>query len=218
MVANTKGGSGKSTLSTNLASYYACWGIRVTLMDLDPQRSSLDWLRTRPGDRPEIQGIAALRDDITIPPETDYLVVDLPAGLRGDRLERMLSLADTVIIPVLPSPMDIRAAGRFLLEFSQHDRVQQRKLNIGLVANRVKENTHIFHELEACLTQVTIPLITHLRESQNYIRAAARGLGIFEMPTREVAKDLVQWQSLIRWSNISGPLGALPPIEPVSSP
>lgn len=215
MVFNSKGGSGKSTLAINLASFYACWGIRVTLMDFDPQCSGMDWLRVRSAERPRIYGIAALHQEIDIPRQTDYVIMDLPAGLRGERLERMLSHADAVLIPVLPSPLDIRAVGRFLLDFARLELVQQRKVKVGMVANRVKENTLIYHDLERCLQQVTIPLITHLRESQNYIRAAERGLGIFEMPTRQVAKDLLQWQPLIHWLNAGERLGTLPPIGPV---
>lgn len=194
---NAKGGSGKSTLACNLASFLANWGIRVTLVDFDRQGSALDWLTARPADRPTIR---ALRADSgqAISADSDYRILDVPAGIHGAALAHLLRLSDTVIIPVLPSPMDIRAAGRFISELLQNEDYRP-ELRLCVVANRVRAGTQSYRALEKFLARLGIPFIARLRDTQNYLRATERGLGIFELPRREVIADLVQWQPLIAW-------------------
>ena len=211
MLINSKGGSGKSTLATNLASYFACWGIRVTLVDFDRQGSALDWLQARPADRPEIRSVAAVAPDYPVPDDSDYRVLDVPSGVHDDQLTQLLSLADTIVIPVLPSPMDIRATGRFVAELLDSPAYTQDK-RVCVVANRVREHTRSYRVLETFLKKLGIPFVTRLRDTQNYVRAAEQGLGIFELPRREVLSDLVQWQPLVTWLAGDRRLSAIPPL------
>lgn len=210
MLANSKGGSGKSTLATNLASYLACWGIRVTLVDFDRQGSARDWLATRPPQRPEISAVSAELPHCPVPDDSDYRVLDVPAGLHGAQLSQLLCIADSIVIPVMPSPLDIRAAGRFIAELLADEAYAPHK-RVCVVANRVRENTRSYRVLESFLARLDIPFVTRLRDTQNYVRAAEQGLGIFELPTREVLADLVQWQPLVAWLCGHSRICTLPP-------
>ena len=199
MVLNPKGGCGKSTLSTNLASYFADAGKKVALVDFDPQGSSLDWLAARPAERPVIHVVAVDGEKALIPWGLDVAVMDVPAGTHGKVLKRYVKKVQTVIIPVLPSPIDIRAAARFIEELLTTGRVSRAETRIAVVANRVREHTRIYHTLQRFLTSLGIPFIASLRESQNYIRAAQRGVGIFEMSPAQTRVDREQWATLLRW-------------------
>ncbi len=217
MLINSKGGSGKSTLATNLASYFACWGIRVTLVDFDRQGSALDWLHARPADRPEIRSVAAVAPSYPVPDDSDYRVLDVPSGVHDEQLTQLLQLADTVVIPVLPSPMDIRATGRFVAELLANPAYAPDK-RVCVVANRVREQTRSYRVLEEFLEKLGIPFVAHLRDTQNYIRAAEQGLGIFELPRREVLPDLAQWQPLVVWLAGDRRLSLIPPMADVETP
>ena len=203
LLVNSKGGCGKSTLATNLASYYALWKVAVAVVDYDPQQSSLEWLaqRTAADDASlmPIHGVNASRGarDLGLPSNTQRVILDSPARIDAAQMRRLFRFADHVIIPVLPSPLDIRAAGHFIGELMLGDFLRQAK--VGLVANRVRENTVIYANLERFLRTLKIPLITRLRDTQNYIRAAEHGHGVFEMPPYEVARDVEQWRPLIQW-------------------
>lgn len=152
---NAKGGSGKSTLACNLASFLACWGIRVTLVDFDRQGSALDWLAARPATRPAIRAMRADSGQ-PVPADSDYRILDVPAGIHGAALAHLLRLSDTVIIPVLPSPMDIRAAGRFIAELLQSEGYTP-ELRICVVANRVRTATQSYRALERFLDALVSP-------------------------------------------------------------
>ena len=197
LVANPKGGSGKSTLATNLASYYALWHVPVALSDLDPQQSSLEWLQQRPVQFNPIVGIDATSGRINAPKDIQRLVIDSPARTTQAQLRRLFEQCDEILVPVLPSPIDIRATAHFVGELLLDDVL--RKARIGLVANRVREHTRIYGNLERFLKTLKIPLVTHLRDTQNYIRAAERGIGIFEMPPYLVDQDIETWRPLINW-------------------
>lgn len=199
MVLNPKGGCGKSTISTNLAAYYANKGESVTLADFDPQGSCIDWLAVRPKDRPVIEGYAAREDDVFLPHGPGYLIMDAPAAVHGKLMKQHVKLAHSIIIPVLPSPFDIRAVSRYIEELLLIGRISREKTRIAVVANRVRKNTRIFYALERFLNSLGIPFIATLRDTQNYIRAADQGIGIFEMPRSEVWPDLEQWESLLDW-------------------
>ena len=199
MLLNRKGGSGKSTLAANLASYYAQAGKKVVLADFDPQGSSMDWLAVRPAERPPITGIAAWEGPLRVPRGTEVLIMDAPSGLSGRALSDMVRRAQTLVIPVLPSPIDIRAASRFVGELLTVGRVSRQQTRLGVVANRVRENTLVYHQLVRFLRSLKIPFLATLRETQNYIRAEERGLGIFEMAPSQVERDLAQWRPLLRW-------------------
>jgi chromosome partitioning protein len=198
---NAKGGCGKTTLATNLATWYADEGRRVAIMDFDPQRSALDWLGARDdyAGIPAIEGVDAVAGEARAAHGTDVALLDAPAGLYGAALTPLLRRADALLVPVLPSPIDMRAAARFLAELLSSGRIARGQTRIGLVANRVRENTRIFHALEDFLAESGIPLLTHLRESQNYIRAAESGLGLFELAPSQVAVDVAQWDPVIEW-------------------
>jgi chromosome partitioning protein len=199
MVLNAKGGSGKTTIAINLASYLATQGFNVGLADFDPQGSSLAWLQQRSPARPAIKGIAAYEKGYRAPRNLDYLIMDAPAAVHGKDLTTLLRKAETIIVPVLPSPIDMRAATNFIDELKKNSRVAHKQAKIALVANRTREVTRIYGELEAFLRKQRIPVLTHLRDSQNYIRAADRGLGIYEMAPSATRPDREQWQPIVRW-------------------
>jgi chromosome partitioning protein len=221
MLLNAKGGCGKSTLATNLASYYASQGKSVVIADFDRQGSSMEWLEARPQDRPPIRGIAAWREPLRVPRSTDYVIMDVPAGAHGPDLTALVRRAQTVIIPVLPSPTDIRAAAHFIHEALLVGKIVRNETRLAVVANRVRENTsvqntmesvlnrmsisystlntQIYHNLERFLSRLRIPFIATLRESQNYLVADARGLGIFDLNRSQVTRDTEQWEPLLKW-------------------
>lgn len=199
LVVNPKGGCGKTTIATNLASYYAVWGVPTALVDVDPQQSSMDWLKARPENYPPIHGISGLSGSIELPSDTQRVIYDLPARSLMDKMLELLHRSHAVVIPVMPSPIDIRAAAGFLGELMIKGHLRQSKRLVGLVANRVRENTVIYHTLEKFLTSVDIPFVTTLRDTMNYVRAAQRGIGIFDMGPAAVEEDLKQWRPLINW-------------------
>ena len=199
LVLNPKGGCGKSTLATNLASYYATLGNRVCLADYDGQNSSLDWLAARPEERPAITAANMTEEGARLPRGHEVAIMDAPAATHGADLKKLVRSAQTLIMPVLPSPMDMRASARFIHELLADARVSRQKTRIGVVANRVRTNTLVYLSLSRFLRRLKIPVIATLRDTQNYIRAAENGLGIFEMPPSQVDKDLEQWEKLTRW-------------------
>ncbi len=200
MVLNAKGGSGKSTLATNIASWFATEGASVALADYDAQRSSLDWVERRPPDRPEIHGVAAYVDGLRHAPRTaDVLVIDAPARTHGPELTDLVNHADTIIVPVLPSSIDMQATSRFIEELKSVGKVERKQVRIATVANRVRDNTLIWDELDEYLEKTRVPYVAALREAQNYIRAYTRGLGIFELPEYLAWPDWAEWDPLIEW-------------------
>jgi len=200
MVMNAKGGCGKSTLAINIASYFANDGHAVALADYDPQRSAIDWLERRPANRPKIAGVEAYQDGLRhAPRNADILVIDAPARSHGKELTYLVKHAETIVVPVLPSTIDMQAADRFIKELKAVGKVERKSAKIGVVANRVRENTLIFEELDEHLTSAKVPYIAALREAQNYIRAYTRGLGIFELPEYLAWPDWEQWEPLTQW-------------------
>lgn len=200
MVMNAKGGCGKSTLATNLASYYADAGYGVALADYDPQRSSLDWLDRRPDNRPEIVGIAGFEEGLKhVPRSADMVIIDAPARSHGKELTDLVRHAESIIVPVLPSTIDMQASDRFIKELKAVGKIERKQAKIGVVANRVREYTLIFDELDEYLTKLRVPYIATLREAQNYVRAYTRGLGIYELPEYLAWPDWEQWDPLIEW-------------------
>lgn len=201
MVLNAKGGSGKSTLATNLASYYATQGLDIVLADLDPQQSSLAWLEARSAGRPPIRGVDASTKGARLPRAADMAILDAPAAAHGAELGHLMRRADTFIVPVLPSPIDMRAATNFVAELRRNKRIAGKQARFGVVANRVRDHTRVASELEEFLRKLKVPVLTQLRDNMNYIRAAERGLGIFELAPYASATDREQWQPIIRWLN-----------------
>lgn len=210
LVMNSKGGCGKTTLATNLAGYYAARGKSVALVDYDPQESSIDWLDARGSDRAPIVGIAASRDAVRIPKNTDYVIMDSPAAVHGRPLAELVRKADIILMPVLPSPIDVRAARNFLNEVNKLRKVVNADVKFATVANRVRENTVAAHDLYEYLDALRLPngkklpYLAVLRASQNYIRAAEKGLSIFEFAPVKTLPDRDQWVRIFRWINSVG--------------
>ena len=200
MVLNAKGGCGKSTLATNIASYFATQGAAVALADYDPQRSSLDWLARRPDDRASIAAVAGFEDGLKhAPRNADILVIDAPARSHGRELSDLVRHAETIIVPVLPSTIDMQASTTFLEELKAVPKIAKKQAKIAAVANRVRDNTLIFDDLDEYLTKARIPYVATLREAQNYVRAYTRGIGIFELPEYLAWPDWDEWEPLTDW-------------------
>ena len=196
MVVNAKGGCGKSTIATNLASYYALAGARVLLADCDPQASAVDWIARRPRDARPIRVLAAFDDGMwQVPGDTDYLIIDTPARAHGLELARYLRRADSIVMPVMPSTIDMQACERFLKEIIP----LKGDAHIALVANRVRGHSHAFDRLNAFLERQKIAYVATLRDAQNYVRAYDRGLGIYELPKYLAAPDWETFDPLIEW-------------------
>ncbi len=200
MVMNAKGGCGKSTLATNIASYFANEGATVALADYDPQRSSLDWLDRRPANRPEIAAVAGFEGGLRhAPRNADIVVIDAPARSHGKELTDLVNHAETILVPVLPSTIDMQATTHFVEELKNVGKITRKQAKIAMVANRVRENTLIFDDLDEYLTKMRVPYIAALREAQNYVRAYTRGLGIFELPEYLAWPDWDEWEPLTAW-------------------
>jgi chromosome partitioning protein len=201
MVLNAKGGCGKSTLATNLASYFAAEEEqKVALVDYDPQASSLDWLARRPASRPEITGVAGFEEGFRhLPRSADVAIIDAPARSHGPELTDLVRHADTILVPVMPSTIDMQAAAKFLKELQNVGKVAKKGAKVAVVANRVRESTLIYEELDAFLEKLRVPYVGALREAQNYVRAYTRGLGVWELPEYLAWPDWEQWEPLVKW-------------------
>jgi len=200
MVMNSKGGCGKSTIATNVASYFATQGYKVALADYDPQRTSLDWLGLRAEDLPPVVGVAAHDEGLRgVPRDTEVLVIDAPARTHGSEMNELVRRAETILVPVLPSPIDMKACAHFLTELLELGKVQRQQARVALIANRVREHTLLFAELDQYLGKLKLPYLTALRQSTNYLRAFQRGMGIFELPEYLARPDWEQWQPVTKW-------------------
>jgi chromosome partitioning protein len=198
VVANPKGGVGKSTLSTNLAGWLARQGHAVMLGDTDRQQSARAWLGLRPAAAPAIQTWDIAHDHVVRPPKgVTHVVLDTPAGLHGKRLDEIMKLADQVLVPLQASIFDIYATRDFiaaLLERKKHARVP-----VAVVGNRVREHTIAADQLQAFVGQLGVPVLGHLRDTQNYVHLAARGLTLWDVAPGRVERDLAQWEPITRW-------------------
>ncbi len=207
-IINSKGGCGKSMLATNLASHYANEGLNTTLIDYDPLGSSLNWLKKRPEELPMIQGIDASKPSpgktrtfqLRVPVGTDRLIIDTPAGVSGFELTDFVLHTDYVLIPVVPSESDINGTARLISELLLNVKVRKIAVRVGVVTNRVKQHTKILQRLNRFLDQVDFPVITTLRDTQNYVNAESQGKGVHELyPPSLVKKDVSQLQSLFAY-------------------
>lgn len=207
IVTNAKGGCGKSTIATNLAARLSQAGT-VSLFDYDPQASSMHWLKLRGERHTTIHGVAAHRQpangvtrtfQLRTPPNTRYLVMDTPAGTSGIDLAQVVQHADAVIIPVLPSPIDIHAAAHFVRDLLLVGKARAYNVRIGVVANRVRKNTIMYQALRQFLRSLNITFITALRDTQNYAKASHQGVGIHELKSSTAYLDCRQWEPLLQW-------------------
>jgi chromosome partitioning protein len=207
VLLNPKGGSGKTTIAINLASYYAVAGLKPTLMDLDAQGSSTRWLSKRAKGQPTIHGIAGYERNSRVtrsfatrlPLDSERLIVDTAAALEPQRLPDITRNATAILVPVLPSDIDIHAAAKCISDLLLIAKIRRDEHRIAVIANRVKKNTVIFKSLMKFLETLQIPVIATLRDSQTYIRAAESGVGIFEVKPYLVREDLEQWLPLVGW-------------------
>lgn len=200
LIANPKGGSGKSTLATNLAGYLARGGHRVMLGDIDRQQSAREWLALRPVSLPPIGTWVIDPGEPARPPKgTTHAILDTPAGLHGKKLAAVLKLVDRVIVPVQPSPFDMKATRAFLDLLLEEKAVRHGKAFVAVVGNRVDPRTLAARELERFFGEYRLPILGYLRDSQVYIQAATAGLTLFDLPANRVAKDRLQWQSILDW-------------------
>lgn len=190
LVVNSKGGCGKTTVTTNLAGYFASSKLKTAIMDYDPQGSSLNWLRLRSPGAPKVHGanaapargnhlIRSLQN--TIPDGNEALVIDAPSGAKGLLLQELLRKSDMLIVPVSPSAIDIHATADFIKELLLSGRVRARNLPVGVVANRVRSSMPVYEPLERFLTSLNLPFLARLSDSDNYVKAAEKGLSVFEL-------------------------------------
>jgi len=200
VVANPKGGVGKSTLSTNVAGYLARQGHAVMLGDVDPQQSARLWLNLRPPQAVPVRAWEVAHDHVVRPPKgTTHVVLDTPAGLSGKRLEAVMKMADKVLVPLQPSIFDIHATHDFLLRLADYKRSS--KVQIGVVGMRVRDGSISATQLQQFLASTDIPVIGYLRDTQNYVQVAARGLTIWDIAKSRVERDLAQWEPIVTWLN-----------------
>ncbi|MEJ7686862.1 MAG: ParA family protein [Variovorax sp.] len=199
MVANPKGGVGKSTLATNIAGYFASSGHAVMLGDVDRQQSSRLWLSLRTPQAREIRTWEASDDgSVARPPRgTTHAVLDTPAGLHGGRFKSMVAVADKVLVPLSPSIFDIYATRDFLDKLLSHRHAG--KTQVALVGMRVDARTLAAERLREFVAGLGVPVLAELRDTQNYVQLAARGLTLFDIAPGRVQRDLDQWQPIREW-------------------
>jgi chromosome partitioning protein len=198
VVANPKGGVGKSTLSTNIAGYFASRGHAVMLGDVDRQQSARTWLGLRPAGAPAIQSWDVAHDEIVRPPKgTTHVVLDTPAGIHGKRLDEVMRIADKVLVPLQPSIFDIHATHAFVRELLAHRRGD--KVQIAIVGMRTKEHTIATDQLRTFLDSLGVPLLGFVRDTQNYVHLAAHGLTLFDVGSSRFERDLEQWKPITQW-------------------
>ena len=207
VVLNPKGGCGKSTLVTNLAACYASRGTTPAVMDYDPQGSSMAWLDRRSSELPPIHGIAAFKKtmqatrswQLRVPNQTDTLLIDSPASVDHDDLRELTRDSTSILVPVLPSSMDIHAASRCIADLLLVAKVDRRDRKLAVVANRTRKHTKSFGKLMRFLDSLGIPIIAVLRDTQNFVRSAEQGLGVCEMPPSRVKPDVEQIEKIVNW-------------------
>jgi len=197
LVVNPKGGCGKTTIATNLAGYYANKSVPTSLVDLDQQRSSYQWVKSRPESAAKINVFTEVQDDY----KSQRVVYDCPAQIQTGLTSILINRSDIVVIPINPSVIDHRAAFKFIFDIRGLIRSGDCKnIQIGLVANRANNAFKSYAELEKFAKMMQTPIITSLRNTQNYVTAADQGLSIFDTPSKNVSVDKEQWRSLYYWA------------------
>lgn len=209
LVINSKGGSGKTTLTTNLAGYYASKKIKTAIMDYDPQGSSLQWLKIRPGHAEKIHGANAAppkgatiqrSSQVWIPADTEVMIIDAPAGVKGLLLQELVRRTNFIVIPVAPSPIDIHTTADFVKELFLFGGARTSKAKIAVVANRVRSSSStVYESLERFLNSLKLPFLTNIRDSEVYLHTAENGLGVFEMDEAATALERQELLPIMQW-------------------
>lgn len=207
LIINSKGGSGKTTIATNLASYFAARGVPTTVMDYDPQGSSMSWLRLRAQLGARIYGANAAPQkggrirsvEMHVPADTQQLVIDAPAGASGLLLQEILCKPDCIIIPVAPSAIDIHATAKFVGDLLLAGRIRSRNIRLAVVANRVRSSMPVYQPLERFLASLGLPFLARISDSDAYIKAAETGIGIFELDAAAAAAECGEFMPIVEW-------------------
>ena len=209
LIINSKGGSGKTTITTNIASYFASRHHKTAIMDYDPQGSSLHWLKIRSRDVNAIHAANAATQkgklirslQMYVPENTEKLIIDAPAGVEGLLLQEMVKKTDFIVIPVSPSTIDIHATADFIKDLLLKGGIRKQKTKVAVVANRVRRTMPVYEPLERFLQALSLPFLTKLSDSDQYILAAEQGTGIFEMDEKDVAAERAEFEPIINWLN-----------------
>lgn len=199
LVANIKGGCGKTTVATHLAAASAVAGLSTVLADVDCQRSSLGWLERRPGQASTLVGLDWAKDFSDTPRGTKRLVIDAPAALKTRQIEDLVKMADVVVLPVLPGAFDEQATQRFLGKLDELKRIAKKKTTVAVVGNRLRARTKAADRLDRFLGGIGHQVVTRLRDSQIYADAAESGLSLFDMPGKRAAEHRGDWQPLLSY-------------------
>lgn len=207
LVINSKGGSGKTTVTTNLASFFASQGVPTTILDYDPQGSSLSWLRLRDSSLGRLYGANAAPQkggrirsiEMHVPADTRQLFIDAPAGASGLLIQEMLSHANCILIPVAPSAFDIYATANFVKDLLLVGRIRTRSIRLAVVANRVRCSAPVYRPLERFLGSLGLPFLTRISDSSVYVTAAETGIGIFEMDLSLAAVERDEFMPIVDW-------------------
>ena len=215
VVLNAKGGAGKTTLAINLAALYAGRGYRTGMIDHDPQRSSLDWLERRPQERARIHGVPGLSQpnlnvtqswQMRMPEDVQRVLVDTPARPDRQQIQALLRHADVVLVPILPSAIDTKAASRFIGELLLAGRLRQSGCRLGIVASRVRRSTQNYQRLRGFLDSLEIPFVGSIRDAPVYLEAAEYGLGASEMHEPALSgRESRAWEQIFRWLEQESP-------------
>jgi chromosome partitioning protein len=207
LVVNAKGGVGKTTVTTNLASYFASQGVATTIADFDPQGSSLNWLKHRPASVGKIAGadlsqrhgigLATVRREI--PRDTRALILDAPAGPSRLMLQDLLGRCQSILIPVAPSAIDIHATANFIKELLLVGHVRLRNIRVAVLANRVRSSRPVFEPLERFVASLEMTFAGRLTDSDVYVDAAEAGLGVFDMPSEKSGTEQREFLPIAQW-------------------
>ncbi len=200
LVVNPKGGSGKTTISSNLAGFFAAHGKRVVLADMDRQQSAANWLARRAQTLPPIMAWTASTDKKVIKEfNAQWTIIDSPAAVHGEKLNDLVRRVEMVLVPVSPSAFDMEATQKFLAELMDVKPIKKGESQVAVVGNRVDSRTLVADELETFLKSLQLPILTYLRTTQNYIHCARDGYSLFDLAPSRVEQDLEQWKPLGRW-------------------
>lgn len=224
-VMNTKGGCGKTTVATSLASYCSAQGYGTALFDFDKQASSARWLKERPRSRAAIHGVAAFEPprigmtrtwQMRVPEHTRFIITDTPAGISDCELDDRVAETDIILIPVLPSAIDIHSTADFIRDILLIGKARSRNKRLAIIANRTRLHTRAMDKLERFLQSLDIPVIARLRDTQHYVRAVERGIGVHELAERDARQDVETWAQVLAWLEQQSDRSRIPP--PVSEP